>query len=119
MILSFDTSVIKVVRIRIDDRMKLKRLTLRGYADRALTKVTALLRGKKPERIGVVAGPGAFTATRTGVIFANALAYAWSVPAVSLTKEQFDSKNPIPRGSKKSVSVIYGMPPNITVRKKK
>jgi len=119
MTLSLDTSVIKVARIRIDDGMRIKRLTIRGYADRALTKVATLLHGKTPERIGVVAGPGAFTATRTGVIFANALAYAWSVPAVSLTKEQFDSKNPIPRGSKKSVAVIYGMPPNITVRKKK
>ncbi|HEX9664748.1 MAG TPA: hypothetical protein VGA49_02895 [Patescibacteria group bacterium] len=39
--------------------------------------------------LGVVNGPGSFTAVRTGVVFANSLAFALNIPIVSLRSDQF------------------------------
>jgi len=125
MTLALDTTTLRVIRVRIDPSTrlgasdKIRRITIRSYADKALAAIGKKIGKKKPGLIGVVAGPGAFSATRNGVALANALAFAWRIPIVSLSKDQFDSKDPIPKGGRKSVAVIYAMGPNITVKKKK
>ncbi len=117
MIVSLDTSELKKVRLRIDEGTKTKRFSHAIYADAALPKLMKLIGKKKLQRLGVVAGPGAFSATRTGVALANALAYAWNIPLAGLSKRQFDLDAPIPGGSRRPVSVIYGAAPNITKKK--
>ena len=117
MIVSLDTSELKKVRLRIDEGSKIKRHSYAIYADAALPKLMKLLGKKKPQRLGVVAGPGAFSATRTGVALMNALAYAWNVPIAKLVKDRFDSAALIPVGSHRPVAVVYGAAPNITKKK--
>lgn len=114
MIISLDTSELKKVRLRLDNGSQTKRFNFSIYADTALPKIMKVLGKNKPQRLGVVAGPGAFSATRTGVALANALAYAWNIRIAKLTKIQFDSNKSIPSGSRRPVSVIYGSEPHIT-----
>ena len=40
----------------------------------------------KPQTVFCVTGPGSFTSIRIGVASANAMAYAWQVPVVGLTR---------------------------------
>ncbi len=50
----------------------------------------------KPELIkgiGVVAGPGGFTALRIGVATANALAFAWNLPIAGIKLNEFKNQN--------------------------
>jgi hypothetical protein len=115
--ISIDTTELKKVRIRIDDGKKVRRTKYAVYADVALSKIVKLLDGRKPAMIGVVVGPGAFSATRTGVALANALAYGLNIPVVALNQAQFDSSDPLPRGARPPAAVRYGMPPNITKKK--
>jgi hypothetical protein len=117
MTVSIDTSELKKVRLRLDGNGKTRRASYAVYADAALPKLVKFIAGKKPRAIGVVVGPGAWSATRTGVALANALAYALEVPLAPLTKEQFDSSRPLPAGARHSAGVLYGAPPNITVKK--
>jgi hypothetical protein len=117
MVISLDTSELKKVRIRVDDGKKIKRIKFAIYADAALPRLIEILDGRKPKTIGVVAGPGGFSATRTGVALANALAYGWNIPIVALSQAQFDSSDPLPPGARPPVAVHYGMAPNITRRK--
>ncbi len=117
MTISIDTTQLKKVRLRIDSGSVSRIVSYSVYADDALPRIMKLLAGKKPKAIGVVTGPGAWSATRTGVALANALAYAWGIPLAPLAKEQFDSKRPLPGGSKKPALVIYDAPPNITRKK--
>jgi len=117
MVISLDTSELKKVRIRLDDGKKIKRVKFAIYADAALPRIVKILDGRHPRLIGVVAGPGGFSATRTGVALANALAYGLNIPIVALDQAQFDSDDPLPSGARSSVAVRYGAPPNITVKK--
>jgi tRNA threonylcarbamoyl adenosine modification protein YeaZ len=41
---------------------------------------------RKPQAIICVTGPGSFTGIRLGVATANALGYAWQIPAVAVTR---------------------------------
>jgi Inactive homolog of metal-dependent proteases, putative molecular chaperone len=117
MTIAIDTSELKKVRIRVDDGKKIKRIKFAIYADAALPRLIEILDGRKPKTIGVVAGPGAFSATRTGVALANALAYGWNIPIVALSQAQFDSPDPLPPGALPPVAVRYATPPNITKKK--
>jgi len=116
--ISLDTSELKKARIRVDDGKKIKRFKFAVYADAVLPRMAKIINGRKPRTIGVVVGPGAFSATRTGVALANALAYGLNIPVVALNQAQFDSSDPLPRGARPPAAVRYGMPPNITVKKK-
>ncbi len=118
MMISLDTSELKKIRIRLDAAGQTKRMEAVAYADAAFAKLGKLLAGKKINALGVVAGPGAFSATRTGVALINALAYGLGVPVVALTREQFDSPAPLPAGGHPPVAVVYGSLPNITIKKK-
>jgi hypothetical protein len=115
--ISLDTTELKKVRIRIDDGKKVRRAKFAIYADAALSRLDKILGGRKLETIGAVAGPGAFSATRTGVALANALAYGFGIPVIALSKAQFDSDDTLPPGVKPPIAVRYGMPPNITKKK--
>jgi tRNA A37 threonylcarbamoyladenosine modification protein TsaB len=117
--IAIDTSELKKLRLRFDDGKKIRRFEYAVYADAALPKVSKILAGCKPAFIGAVAGPGAFSATRTGVALANALAYAWNIKIVALDQAQFASDDPLPPGAKPPVAVRYAMPPNITMKKLK
>lgn len=117
MTISIDTSELKKVRIRIDDGSKIKRLRYAIYADASLPRVIKAMNGKKPKAVGAVAGPGAFSATRTGVALMNALAYGFGIPVIALNQAQFDSNDPLPPGAKPPIAVRYGMEPNITKKK--
>jgi tRNA A37 threonylcarbamoyladenosine modification protein TsaB len=77
--------------------------------------------------LGVVAGPGGFTAVRIGVATANALAYSLKLPLVSLRADDFEDNADLvakvyiklaksPKG--KLVMPIYDREPNITMAKK-
>lgn len=57
--------------------------TSRASAD-ILVGVEEILTGKRVNKIGVVRGPGGFTAARVGVVVANALAKSWGVKVVGL-----------------------------------
>lgn len=117
MMLSIDTSELKKVRLRVDDGKRSRRFAYAIYADSALSKIVKALGGKKPAAIGVVVGPGAWSATRTGVALANALAFAFGVPLAPLTKETFAMKGTLPPGTDRSAAVVYDAPPNITKKK--
>ena len=131
MTVAIDTSVLRQIRLRLFDQRGSQRIAFHAYADRALPELAKLLRGRRPAVIAVVTGPGAFSATRNGVALSNALAYAWNVPVVAITKDQFDDENFKPeiynfrsrriglRSTRftKSVSVIYAFGPNITKKK--
>jgi|WetSurMetagenome_2_1015567.scaffolds.fasta_scaffold1048188_1 tRNA A37 threonylcarbamoyladenosine modification protein TsaB len=118
MIASIDTSELHKVRLRLDDKGKTRRVSFAIYADAALPKLAKLLHGSKPQAIGVVVGPGAFSATRTGVALANALAYAWGIPLIPLDRTQFEELVTLPHGRRTPAAVVYGALPNITKRSK-
>ena len=70
------------------------------YIYRALKKIQLLntlkLKNWKKELadvkgIGVVSGPGGFTALRIGIVTANVLAYALNIPVVGLNQNEFNS----------------------------
>ena len=115
--IALDTSELKKVRIRVDDGKGPKRFKFAVYADAALPLLIKIIDGRKPKMIGVVVGPGAFSATRTGVALANALAYGFDIPIVALNRAQFDSNASLASGTRSSVSVYYGASPNITKKK--
>jgi tRNA A37 threonylcarbamoyladenosine modification protein TsaB len=117
MMLSLDTTELKKIRIRVDSAGKTRRYSYAAYADTSLPKIIKLLAGKKPRALGVVVGPGAFSATRTGVALLNALSYGWNIPLLPLDRGQFDAAAPLPVGSKKPAAVVYGSLPNITIKK--
>lgn len=77
--------------------------------------------------LGVVVGPGGFTAVRIGVAVANALAYSLKLPLVAVRANDFISNeelvgfvyNKLPKTVKgKLVLPIYDREPNITLPKK-
>jgi len=117
MIIAIDTSELKKLRIRIEDGNKISFRSYVCYADDAFPKVEKILKQHKPKSVGVVTGPGAFSATRTGVALVNALAYGFNIPITPLTRDEFDSVAPLACGTKPPVAVIYGAPPNITTKK--
>ncbi len=117
MILALDTSELKKVRIRLDAGRKIIRREYASYADAAFAKIIKLLAGRRPSSIAVVAGPGAWSATRTGVALANALAYGLGVKIAAIDRSDFDSDDALPRGTRGQVAVRYDAPPNITKKK--
>lgn len=70
----------------------------------------------KPEHligIAVVSGSGSFTGTKGGIAIANALSWAWRVPAVGITIEDMSSshKDLVAKFTKRSSSIIVPMLP--------
>jgi Inactive homolog of metal-dependent proteases, putative molecular chaperone len=117
MTIAFDTTERGAVRVRLHDGKKEVRRTRKMFADALLYFVAGLVKKNHPDLIAVVNGPGGFSATRNGVAIGNALAYGWNVPIAAITKEQFDSRAPLPRKGLASIAVVYGSEPNITKKK--
>ena len=76
--------------------------------------------------VGVVSGPGSFTALRLGVVTANTLAFSLRIPAVGLKLKSTDTLNglvnQLTRRAPKAkfpalVLPLYGQAPNITRKK--
>ncbi len=81
---------------------------------------------RRVDGICVVAGPGSFTSTRTGVLIADLLARAFQKPLVGVTAEQTGDLSDLGRRlaagklpSTRYVAPVYSSEPNITVPKKK
>jgi tRNA A37 threonylcarbamoyladenosine modification protein TsaB len=107
---------------------------LRHSSDRIVISIGQLLvkhkvTVKKLQAVGVVTGPGRFSAVRLSVAIANALAFAWQIPVVGVSLDnveegvevnqvvtqkifkQLASKKKLPR-----VAVpVYDGQPNITI----
>jgi len=114
---ALDTTERGRVRLRIEDGGKVAFRTRKMFASRALLFLRKALAGKKPQALAVVNGPGAFSATRNGVAAVNALAYGWGIKAAPITKDEFDSREPLKLKAVSAVRVHYGAEPNITIKK--
>ena len=53
-----------------------------------LTTIKKILGDEKPQEIFVIDGPGQFSALRTGIACANALAFAYEIPVFGLRLEK-------------------------------
>ena len=116
--IAIDTTERGTVRVRIDRHGKTVRRTRKMFAEKLLIFLDSLFKKDRLKLIAVVAGPGAFSATRNGVAIANALSYGRKIPIVAITKEQFDAPAPLPeKGTGESIAVVYGSEPNITKKK--
>ncbi|MAF24586.1 tRNA (adenosine(37)-N6)-threonylcarbamoyltransferase complex dimerization subunit type 1 TsaB [bacterium] len=78
------------------------------------------------QRIGVVQGPGPFTATRVGVTVANSLGFCLSIPVIGLSGAMKQDPAKMIKAVEKdrgrvdsSVHPIYDKEPNIAVKKKR
>lgn len=94
----------------------------RRLSEQLPKELSKLMKGVSLKGIAVVKGPGAFMGTRTGVTYANALAFALGVPVLGLTTEEVPSNLEDLTGkrfSNKVVSPRYSGPPNITAPRKK
>lgn len=66
---------------------------LRHSSDRIVTSIDQLLvkhkiTVKKLQVIGVVTGPGRFSAVRLSVAIANTLAFAWQIPVIGVSLDE-------------------------------
>lgn len=114
-------------------RMRLALLPERGHMKSASRKVmpgaavSALARFIAPtaaanlDGIGVVAGPGSFSAVRSGVLIANLLSRVFGLPLYGLSKNEAADLSQVRErlrsGSVKSspyVAPVYDAEPNIT-----
>lgn len=89
-----------------------KRVEKEGRAGILLPLIAKDLEKKKVDGVGVVAGPGSFSAVRSGVLDANLIARLLHVPLLSfMVGEAFDpSRTPV-----EYVAPIYDREPNITI----
>lgn len=106
----------------------INRSTPRRQSTRLLPLIDALLRkARQPittlKGIGVVRGPGGFTAVRIGVATANALGYALQIPVVGISKGDFTDIDSLGRlairqlarrTKPRVVTPLYDRLPNIT-----
>ncbi len=102
-------------------------------SEKLLSAISSLLAQKKItakelKGIAVVSGPGGFTSLRIGIVCANTLAFALSIPVVGISKDEFASEKELVAQAlvklKKAkpgsiVRPIYASEPNITKSKKK
>lgn len=67
----------------------------------------------------VVQGPGPFTAVRTGVVLANALAFSLAIPSAGVSLDAWNQPQKYLVRLQKALSIKpkYGRPPNITYPK--
>lgn len=97
--------------------------TVEGRAYELLPKLVNV-RQKDVDGICVVAGPGSFSAVRTGVLYANLLARLWNVPLVGVSVDEAedlarltDSLLANERNAVSYVAPVYDAEPNITIAK--
>lgn len=112
-----------------------KSLKIQGgfnQAEKLLPTIDRLLKKQKIKKeqlkgLGVVAGPGGFTAIRIGIAVANVFSYALNLPLVAIKVGEFNDNSGLvglvfdrikttPKA--KLVMPIYDREPNITLPKK-
>lgn len=100
MYLIINTAICKSVEVILawsQDDFKIKSLAGENkQAENLLPLIEEILADQKKAiadimGIAVVSGPGGFTALRIGVVAANVLAYALSVPVIGLNLEEFEN----------------------------
>ena len=118
--------------ILVGDRgeFKVKKIIGRySQAEKLMPAIDKFLQAQKSpinqlSGLGVVTGPGGFTAVRIGVAVANALAWSLNLPLVGIRADEFsnnddlvakisDRINGLPRS--KLVIPAYDLEPNITI----
>lgn len=99
-----------------------KRVEKEGRATILLPLIAKHL--KKIDGVAVVAGPGSFSAVRTGVVDANLISRLLAVPLVSLTAEEGNDLEGLAAriasgdvSTTSYVAPVYDAEPNITVPK--
>ena len=126
--LVIDTSDGQVIKLGLAHQRSIidfQELTLiKPSGARCLRGINRLLkqnRINKKELTGilVVQGPGPFTAVRTGVVLANALAASLNIPSAGAQSDVWLNlkKYLLKLQSNKSIKPKYGRPPNITYPK--
>lgn len=95
----------------------------KGRAGTLVPLLTSIVGERKPDGICVVAGPGSFSAVRSGVLAANLLARWWKVPLVGIDRGRaMDLKalaTDLSSGAlapASYVAPVYDAEPNITVK---
>jgi len=95
LILGINTAIAKTALTLIKNGDGYKTVFLREWesnrdeAEKLLPQIKAALKNGHPDKIFVVAGPGAFTGLRIGVTAANTLAYAFNAPVTSCSTFDF------------------------------
>lgn len=93
----------------------LKQTEKEGRASVLLPLIAKDMKRFKIEGVGVVAGPGSFSAVRGGVLDANMIARLLNVPLLSFeVGEAFDPT----RAPVEYVAPVYDKEPNITIPKR-
>lgn len=124
-----NTNQLEVILAKSQDDFKVKKLSgQHQQAEQLLPAINGILAGSNKSLsdisgLGVVSGPGGFTALRIGVVTANTLAYALNIPIVSLTLSEFSNhqdlvKQVLNELKKAKIGGIimpaYGREPNIS-----
>ncbi|MBX4187309.1 MAG: hypothetical protein KW802_03590 [Candidatus Doudnabacteria bacterium] len=127
MILFIDTTDFDQTRLAlVTDQVVWHVFTTRDLSEKLLPEINKFLRKQKVSlskvrKLAVVAGPGGFSRTRTGVAVANALAYGLGIPLVVLPalKIPTDLLQLSRFKTQKMAAPIYDRDPHITLSKKK
>ena len=125
MILYIDTTDNDVAEIGIRRAEKYRRQQIKGRLQAeefaALIESFVQKQGLQPtdiKKIAVRNGPGFFSRVRTGVVAANALAYALNLKVVPV-KGELDWQSIMRAKGERQVAPVYSSPPNITKPHKK
>ncbi len=125
MILYIDTTDNDVAEIALI--LEKKKITERWqflpHAEQFAEKIQKFLKKNKVDfaqisKIAVKVGPGFFSRVRTGVVAANALAYALGVKIIPV-KQRLEIDKILKQKGQDTVKPFYGAEPNITKSKKK
>lgn len=135
MILIINTTPVdhlEIILANKKDDFKVKKINGRfSQAEKLLPAIDRMLQAQKtkPEKlraVGVVSGPGGFTAVRIGVAVANGLGYALNLPIIGIKGDEFaDDKELVLKIFERAKSVKpaklvmphYDREPNITIKK--
>jgi len=98
MILIINTCLEKQTQlILVDKSNKFRIKNIQGsfnQSEKLLSAINSLIKNRNQLKgVGIVVGPGGFTAVRIGVAIANALAYALKIPVIGLRKSQFNNND--------------------------
>lgn len=124
---SFDAIVIRAIDLdgsTIKEKIFKLHNTSRGVILKSIEKIIATIKKKTGNIKGILIeqGPGAFSALRMGIVTANSLSYALSVPAIGIQSSEGNLQSKILRSINllrttkqlKLVVPVYGSEPNIT-----
>jgi len=123
-------NALEIILASNKDKFQVKKAEGKKQAEMLLPEIKKLLKKNKTslkdlKGIGVVRGPGGFTAVRIGVATANALAYGRQIPVIGVTTADFKDNSDLVKklfikltAKKTSLAVLpyYDREPNITIK---